>query len=149
MRCEQRWAKPIVARTCPPQRERSRKRGTSDVIHPTNLGESPRGEANRSQERGTSEGVDWRRGRDSNPRYGLTSVQRISNPPLSTTQPPLPTHRKLDICTFCGPIHLVSATCTRRVCYILLVLPPTEIHGSKCRRQRHQTKRGRQYLSTL
>ncbi len=33
--------------------------------------------------------VAWRRGRDSNPRKRLLSLQWISNPPLSTTQPPL------------------------------------------------------------
>ena len=32
---------------------------------------------------------NWRRGRDLNPRYPFARVQRISNPPLSTTQPPL------------------------------------------------------------
>ena len=32
---------------------------------------------------------NWRRGRDLNPRYTFEGVQWISNPPLSTTQPPL------------------------------------------------------------
>ena len=33
--------------------------------------------------------MKWRRGRDSNPGYQHIPVQRISNPPLSTAQPPL------------------------------------------------------------
>ncbi len=33
----------------------------------------------------------WRRGGDSNPRYGVTA-QRISNPPPSSTRPPLQVH---------------------------------------------------------
>ena len=35
------------------------------------------------------ENSNWRRGRDLNPRYTFEGVQWISNPPLSTTQPPL------------------------------------------------------------
>src|SRR5208337_4362259 len=32
----------------------------------------------------------WRSGRDSNPRYGFSTVQRFSKPPPSASRPPLP-----------------------------------------------------------
>ena len=36
-----------------------------------------------------AESENWRRGRDSNPGYSLSTVQRFSKPPPSTTRPPL------------------------------------------------------------
>ena len=41
-----------------------------------------------SHEGAVADSVRWRRGGDSNPRYGMTA-QRISNPPPSSTRPPL------------------------------------------------------------
>ena len=90
-------AQPIAARPV--------LRSTSESAHP-NHSLSHCGAANRSQERGTSEGVDWRRERDSNPR--TVSRRRFSRPVLSTAQPSLQGDLYKQLAKF-GDLHLLES----------------------------------------